>query len=370
MRVREINTARKRDRRAFAELPFELYRGHACWVPPLRSDIEQAMDPERHPFYLHSAAAFFVAERGGRVRGRLAVLDHAGYNRYHGSKAAFFYYFDAFDDPDAAGALFERAAAWARARGLTTLTGPRGLLPLDGKGLLVEGFDTRAAAGMAYNFPYYERLLVGFEKEVDYLSGALGEGYRLPQRFHRVADYVRQRRGFRLVHFKKNREVIAWLPQIRAIYNSALPVIPGFYPITEEEIQYMGERVLAVTHPQLIKLVLKDEAPVGFVVCYPDLARGLQKAKGRLWPMGLLHLLMARRRTQGVDVNAIGLLPQQQGRGANALLYAALERDLRGMGYRYGNVVQVSERTAQSMKDMEALGVPWRIRHRVYRRVL
>ena len=102
MRVRELNPVRKQDRRAFIKLPFELYRGDPYWVPPLRTDLEQAMDPDRHPFYRHSAAAFFVAERDRRVLGRIAVLDHVNYNRYHGSKEAFFYYFESTNDSDVA----------------------------------------------------------------------------------------------------------------------------------------------------------------------------------------------------------------------------------------------------------------------------
>jgi len=55
---------------------------------------------------------------------------------------------------------------------LDTVIGPKGLGPLDGFGLLVDGFDTRQMMTMMnYNQPHLPRLVegLGFTKEVDFV---------------------------------------------------------------------------------------------------------------------------------------------------------------------------------------------------------
>ena len=173
MRIRKLDPARVRDVRQFNQFPVSLYRDCPQWVPPLQGDARRVFNRENHPFYRHSAADFFVAERGATTLGRIAVIHNRRYTGYTGRKAAFFYFFDAVDDLDVSRALFDAAFDWARERGLDTLLGPRGMLRADGLGLLIEGFEHRAALGIPYNHAYYRRLVedAGFEKEVDYLSG-------------------------------------------------------------------------------------------------------------------------------------------------------------------------------------------------------
>jgi len=77
----------------------------------------------RHPFYQHSAAAFFLAEEDGRDVGRLAVLDNAHYNTYNATRTAFFYLFESEPDRQAVLGLFSAASEWASSRGLPRFRG-------------------------------------------------------------------------------------------------------------------------------------------------------------------------------------------------------------------------------------------------------
>ena len=174
MQVIRLDTSRRGQVRRFVGLPFDLYRDCPPWCPPLRRDVAHAMDRERHPFYRHSDAEFFLAEDGGRAVGRIAVMENRRFNAARGRRDAFFYFFESGDDPEVAGALVGAAADWARARGLDTLIGPKGFLPGDGLGILVEGFEHPVAMGVPYHHPYYDGLLAGcgLEKETDYLIEA------------------------------------------------------------------------------------------------------------------------------------------------------------------------------------------------------
>jgi GNAT superfamily N-acetyltransferase len=370
--VRRIDTGRRKDVRQFIRVPFKLYRDCPQWVPPLIPAMRRALDEETFPIYQDVDAAFFVAEEGGAPVGRVAVIDNHLYNDYHDAKTAFFYYFDAVDDNAVSGTLFDAAFDWARRRGLEDVLGPKGLVRFDAHGLLVDGFEHRASVGVPYNYPYYERLVQasGFEKELDYYSGFLSSDFKMPERLVRIAERVKERRGFSIKTFKDKDEIWSFLPQAHEIYLKAWKDVPGYYPVSREEITIMMERVISVADPTMIKLVMKDDRPVGFVISYPDLAAGIQRCNGRLWPFGWLHLMWERKRTKWVTLNGVGLLPEYQGFGANAILYTELAKTLREFGFEYGDYVQVAETNLASLGDAAKMGFPLYKTHRIYRRLL
>jgi hypothetical protein len=164
VRVRPVRS--RRDRRAFIELPYRLYRHEPLWVPPLRRDVAEMLDPRRHPFHLHSEVELFVAESRGRVAGRIAAIHNRRHVEFHGERAGFFGFLEMEREPEVAAALVEAAAAWVRGRGLEILRGPASFSTNEEAGLLVEGFDTPPVLMMPWNPPWYADLLegVGFRK--------------------------------------------------------------------------------------------------------------------------------------------------------------------------------------------------------------
>jgi hypothetical protein len=136
------------------------------------------------------------------------------------------------------------------------------------------------------------------------------------------------------------------------------------------EIAIIVNTVFTIADPRLIKLVLKGDEIVGMVLGLPDLTAGLQKAKGRLWPLGWMHVVRERKRTKGVNFPALGLLPAYQGLGANAALYAELAKTLITSQYDYAELVQVDEHNFKSLREIGILDVEWYKTHRSYRRTL
>ena len=372
MRIRKLDTSRARDVRQFIRLPFDLHQDSNLWVPPLVSDMRLALNRDRYPFYRHSDADFFIAEDGERTLGRIAVIENRPYNEYHEGHTAFFYYFEAVQDRAVAHALFDAASEWSRGRGLRLLVGPRGLLRGDGHGLLVDGFEHRPAMGIAYNPPYYADFLesFGFEKEIDFLSAHLGGDFDLPERFYAIADKVKQRRGYWVRSFATKRELRRWVPMVQRVNNEAFTDIWGYYPIDEAEANAVADRFLAAADPRLIKLVMKESEVVGFVIGYPDISAGIQRANGRLWPLGWTHLLLEMRRTNWINFNGAGILPKHQGVGASAVLYTELAKTVFDFGFTDADLVQVAENNIESRGEVDAVGGEWYKRHRIYRRAL
>jgi hypothetical protein len=372
MQIRKIDTSRSRDVRQFIDLPFELYRGCVQWVPPIVSDMRLALNRDKYPFYRHSSADFFIAEEGDRTLGRIAAIDNERYNACHDSRTAFFYYFETVEDLHVARALFDAASDWARERGLEVMVGPRGLLRGDGHGLLVEGFDHRPAMGIAYNPPYYATFLeaLGFEKEIDFLSAYIGGEFDLPQRFYDMTGKVKERRGFWVKSFNSKRELRRWVPEVQRVNNEAFTDVWGYYPIDEAEANAVADRFLAAADPRLINLVMKGEEVVGFVIGYPDISAGIQRANGRLWPLGWLHLLIEFKRTKWINFNGAAILPEHQGAGASVVLYAELAKTVLDFGFEHADLVQVAENNVESKGEVNAVGGEWYKRHRIYRRNL
>lgn len=372
MRVRQLDTDSRRDVNTFVRFPFRLYRNCRQWVPPLISDVKRSLDASTHPYYRHSAAAFLVAERDGRTLGRIAVMDHRPHNEYLGKTSAFFSLFEAVDNADVARGLFEAAFRWARARGLDEMVGPKTLGSAEPAGILVEGFEHRPALGMAYNYPYYDRLVraQGFEKQGDNLSGYLSGDYELPERFYRLAENVKARRGLWVKTFESKDEMRQWAPRVAHVYKIVFAEFEDSAPPTDDEVEAFSNTLITITDPRLPKLVMHGDEIIGFLFAYHDISAALQKARGRLFPLGWYYLLTERRRTEWVNINGMGVLPSYQGRGAVILLYTELARTIKSLHFRHADIVAVGEDNLKSRSDMETIGVRWYKRHRSYWRSL
>ena len=140
-------------------------------MPPFRASVFDALDPNRNQALRSGEAAFFLAEKAGEIAGRIGVLENVRENQFNNEKKASFCFFDCIDDIGVSQALFDRVFSWAIEKGLTEMTGPRGLTTLNGSGVLVNGFEHRAALNMPYNFPYYDGLVqaAGFVKTSEFL---------------------------------------------------------------------------------------------------------------------------------------------------------------------------------------------------------
>lgn len=373
--IEKVNTDNKAQVKRFVELPYRLYKDCPQWVPPLFVDAYMYLNRKKHPFHEHSDVDFFLAVRDGRDVGRIAAIENRPFNRYHNEKTADFFLFECENDPEAAACLFQEIFAWAKARGLKKIIGPKGMGPLDGYGLLVFGFEHRQTMSMLnYNFPYYQRLLesLGFEKEVDFVSCFLpADKFQIPERVERIADRAMQRSGLQVKKFRNKRELVAWAPRIGETYNKAFVHNWEYYPFTPREIDFVVSNIMTVAHHRLIKIITHGEEAVGFLFAFHDVSAALQRARGRLFPFGLLDILRELRRTNTVAVNGMGILPEYQGHGGNAILYAEMGRTLLSFRqFAHVEMTQVAETTEQMRADLKNLnGVEYK-NNRVYRKDL
>lgn len=373
--IEKVDTGNKSQVKRFVQFPHKLYKDCPQWVPPLDIDAYAQLNPQKHPFYEHSDVEFFLAVRDGRDVGRIAAIENKPFNKYHNKKEADFYFFECENDLEAATALFNTVFAWAKDRGLDRVIGPKGMGPLDGYGVLVLGYEHRQTMTMLnYNFPYYPQLVEaqGFEKEVDFVSCYVPSGqFKIPERVERIARRALERGGLAVKKFKNKKELIEWSPRIGEAYNKAFVRNWEYYPFTPNEIKFVVDNIMAIADHRLIKVITHGEDVVGFLFAFHDVSAALQRAKGKLFPFGLPDLLLEMSRTNTVSVNGMGILPEFQGHGGNAILYYEMGQTLLDFGqFTHVEMTQVAETTEQMRADLKNLnGVEYK-NNRVYHKNL
>jgi len=373
--VIKVDTQNKGQVKEFIDFHYELYQGTPQWVPPFYSDMNLVFDKKKHPFYEKNAADFFMAKREGKVVARVAATENAVFNDYHHTKKAQFYYYDSFDDQEASDAVFNASFQWARDRKLDTIVGPKGFGILDGYGIQIEGNENRAMMTMMnYNFPYYRKLVesIGFEKEVDFVSCYITrEQFVLPSKVQEVARRVEERGYFHVKDFKTKKELRDWSWRIGQTYNQTFVNNWEYYPLTEREIQFMLDSLLTIADPKMIKVIMHKDEIIGFLFGFPDVTEALQRQKGKVGftrPWGIIDILQEFKKTTFISLNGAGVLPEFQGRGANALLYNEMAKFLQGSQFEAAELTQVAETAVQMRKDLKTVGGKEYKNHRVFRK--
>lgn len=375
--IEKVNTDNKSQVKRFVQIPYRLYKDTPQWIPPLYTDAYLPLNRKKHPFHEHSDVDFFIAVRDGRDVGRIAAVENRPFNEYHHTKQAQFYYFECEQDEEAARALFETVFEWARNRGLDAVVGPKGLSAFDGYGVLIEGYEHRQMMNMTnYNFPYYRDFIegLGFEKEVDFVSCYLpSDAFEIPERVQRIAKRVLQRGTLQIKSFKSKRELLGWAPKIGEAYNKSFINNWEYYPLSQREIDFVVDNIMLVADHRLIKVITHEEDVVGFLFAFPDVSAAMKRANGRLFPFGLIDLLLEMKRTKTVSGNGIGILPEYHGIGGNAVLYYAMANTVfydPHYDFKFVEMTQVAETAVEMRRDLKNLGGVEYKNHRVYRKTL
>ena len=208
---------------------------------------------------------------------------------------------------------------------------------------------------MNYNYPYYQRLVetYGFVKEVDFVSSYVKlQDFELPEKVVKAVEIVKKRASLRVMNFRNKKQIMEWKYKIKEAYNKAFVNNWEYYPLSDRELDYAVDNAIEVVIPELLQIILNDkDEVVGFVLPFPDVSAAMQKGKGKLGPVEIVRLLKELKTTNWLDFNGIGILPEYQGMGGNALIFDALLRAARSNPrFIHSELTQVAETAVQMRK--------------------
>jgi len=325
-----IEVVEKKDLKDFVRFPYDLYRDHPVWVPPLKMMANREFDREKNGFFEHAEAAFFMVRDGDRVLGRIAAFLNLNYMKYYDDKVGFFGSFESVDDQDVTDLLVESACDWLKAKGMRFIRGPYNFTS-QSTGCLIEGFDQAQICLSPYNYPYYDKLLLetGLEKIRDlnaYYGDSL-ERYEFPERFTRYAERLMERYGVTVRALRIDRLHGDVLDIIR-VGNQASSGNWGFVPVDEAEVDELVRSFKPVMDPDAVFLMYKGDIPIGYAIALPDINRIIKKLNGRILPFGIFRLKFGVKRLREYRLFGLGLVPEYQSKALDTLLYYSIFRSL------------------------------------------
>jgi GNAT superfamily N-acetyltransferase len=352
--IRQVSS--KKDWNRFFSFPNELYRDNPYYVPTLIYDEKWNFNPKKNPAYEYVESVAFLALDGNEVVGRIAALINHKLNKLKSEKKIRFTRYDVIDDFSVSEALFSAVFEWGKQVDADTIIGPIGFSDLDKQGLLVEGFDQPGMFITLYNHPYYHDHLVrlGFEKEVDWVEFKVFVPEKPDERIERICDIAQKRHGYRLLEFKKKKEVIPYARQMFRMYNDSFAQLYGFCPLSDGQIDMAIKQFISLVSLEYVFIVVdKSDEVIGFGIMVPSLSQAVKKSNGRLLPLGLLRITRALKYHDILDMYLIAVKPEYLGRGVNAVILNE------GIKRAIANGVKFAE-TGPELEDNDNVQTQWK----------
>jgi GNAT superfamily N-acetyltransferase len=368
-----VSVRSSRDLRRFIDLPWRVYdkERHPQWVPPLRFLVKEALDDRRNRFYDQASRELFIAVRNGMPVGRIAAIENRAHNDFHGDRIGFFGFFEAQEDQEAATALVGAAGDWLRARGLDAIRGPVSPSTNHECGLLVRGFRWQPTFLTPWNPRYYAALLEGaglrgVKDLLAYFIPMNDDRFALPEKF---AEHARRAVGEQRVEFR-DLDLRRWKQEIDLcweVYNAAWEPNWGFVPMPRPEFQQMAEGLKYLLVPQFAFAAEVDGQPAGFCLVVPDFNHVLEhNPSGRLFPTGLLKLLIGKGRLKSGRIMALGVKREFRTAGIFALFADELFRRGRAYGAVGAEASWILEDNELMNRPLRAIGAKEYRRWRMY----
>lgn len=274
------------------------------------------LNPKKNPWFAHGEAAFWTAERGGQLLGRIsAQVDHSHLDMRNDA-TGFFGFFECVDDQDTANALLDSATAWLKEKGMKRCLGPFSININEQSGLLVDGFNCPPRMLMGHAQPHYAALVenAGFTKSVDMLAYLTPMDTGLPYKQIKWLNRALDRNKSLGVRPLDTRRINEEVETIVRIFNAAWVENWGFIPLTEADVAHMAADMKLILIPELVSFATLDGEPKAMCVALPDLNEMIRGLDGRLWPTGWAKLawrvLTRRSYVSGTRVPFMGVMPE------------------------------------------------------------
>lgn len=366
----------KKELKTFIRFNYELYKGNPYSVPDLYDDMLGTFSPKRNAAFEFCEADYFLAYNNNKVVGRVAAIINKRANETWNKKEVRFGWIDFIDDIEVSEALLDTVARWGKERGMEAMVGPLGFTDMDAEGMLIEGFDQLSTMSTIYNFPYYPQHMekLGFEKEADWVEFKLTVPDKLPEKFVRISEIILQKYKLKIKKLKRKEiKTKHYGQKIFDLINEAYAPLYGYSKMTQRQINQYIKMYLPLIDLRMVSLVEDENGELIAVgISMPSLSEALQKAEGKMLPFGWYHLLKALffKKPKVLDLLLVGVKPEYQSKGVNALLFYDLVPVYQQMGFKYGESNPELELNKKVQSQWSAFESVQHKRRRAYKKML
>lgn len=386
--------------RRFLTFPWRIYHGDPLWVPPLLPEVRKRFSPQRGALASRGPVAAFLAYRGRRPVGRIAVAEDRPRNARAGRSHCTFGFFDSVDDEAVARALFETADRWARERRLTHLYGPFQFDYEDSYGLLVEGDDRPPTILCGHTPAYYPRLFesLGFEparpaniaievpirgneKRLRWLAdlgrraidgsetprGATDSEGPQPGQPQSGCGAPNRRRI--VIREADLNDVEGEVDRLHILLNRALSHLEDSVPWERSSVRELIASVRPIADSRYVLFLEVDGETVGWFAAVPNANEILVYANGLRYPWDYLKLFAHRRdQPECLSAKSILVLPSQWHSRATIALLGEMARRILDSPFRWVDLSLTSEDNPETPRIAARVGGRVYKRYQVYSR--
>ena len=358
----------------FVHIVDSIYGNCPQYVPDLESDVRKLFNSRKNPGLEFSDIQAFVAYQNEQPVGRVVGIVNGKANQKWKVRNVRFSMIEFIDDMTVSSALLKAVEEWGKTKGMDALQGPLGITDFDKEGMLVEDFDMLGSMNTIYNPDYYPRHMeaYGLVKEVDWLQVRIDIPQDIPARYARVAQYAREQIGLRVVKLTvKEVFQLGYGKKVFALLNECYQPIFGFSTLSEKQMNTFINKYLRLIDLNLIPVILNDrQEVVGVAITMGSLSMAMQKAGGRLLPMGWYHLLKALKwkREDHAAMLLIAVRPDYQGLGVNAMFFNDLIPIYNNYGFKWAETGPQLEDNVRELSQWKPLHPQFVKRRRCYKK--
>lgn len=335
--IREVTT--KKELKQFIWFGINLYKNCEFAAPPLMMDDLLNLTKGSNPALEFCDVVYYMAFKDGKIAGRIAGIINPVANTTWNEKHARFGWVDFIDDKEVSVALFDAAVAWAKVKGMDAIHGPLGFTDFDHEGTLIEGFDKLGTLAAIYNYPYYPEHIesYGFQKDIDWNEYLITVPEVFPEKYFRIAEIVKEKFKLTPKRFKSRKEVVDnYAMKIFDLLNLCYSHLYGFTKLNEKQIHFYIKLYFSFFRLDTVSIVVdeKDDV-VALGIAMPSFTKALQKAKGKLFPLGWYYMLRALKKNDLVDLYLMAVHPDYQNKGINSIVFADIMPNAAKNGYKF-----------------------------------
>lgn len=322
----------------FVKFQLDLYKNDPYFVPPLISDELNSLDVRKNPSFKYASARYLLAYKNGKIVGRIAALINQVEVNELNVKKLRFGYFDVIDDIEVSRALFSKLEEIAKENELEFMEGPMGATNLEKVGVLTFGFDKIATAIGSYNYKYIPQHLerLGFEIEKQWIEQLLTVPDSIPDKIYDFAKLITERYNLKLLHFNHAKELQPYIKPVFDLLEESYKSLESYVPITEDQKAFYAKKYSKILNPEFLTFIEDGEGELcAFAITMPSYAKALQKAKGKLFPLGWYHLLQAQKKNDTVEFVLIGVHPKYQRKGVTSIIFREIFDTIKKYNIKY-----------------------------------